>query len=59
MEMAKFMLVASQRLLEHRIQKLPELMVKARRLSIQVSLVNHNDIIEMLRKPIYIQTERK
>ena len=56
---AQFIRVASQRLLERRIQKLPELMIKAGRLSVQVSLVNHNDIIEMLRKPIYIQTERK
>ena len=50
---------AIRRLLEHQIQRLPMLMIKAGILSSQVSLIDHNDIVEMLRGPIYIQTERK
>jgi len=41
------------------IQRLPELMIKAKLLSSQVSLIGHNDIVEMLHRPIYIQTEKK
>jgi hypothetical protein len=58
-EIAQKIKGASQRLLEHQIQRLPELMIKAKRLSSQVSLIGHNDIVEMLHGPIYIQTEKK
>jgi len=34
-------------------------MIKAKRLSSQVSLIGHNDIVEMLHGPIYIQTKKK
>ncbi len=34
-------------------------MIKAKKLSNQVSLIGHNDIVEMLHGPIYIQIEKK
>jgi hypothetical protein len=34
-------------------------MIKAKRLSNQVSLIGHNDIMEMLHGPIYIQAKKK
>ena len=34
-------------------------MIRVRILSSQVSLIGHNDIVEMLHGPIYRQTERK
>jgi hypothetical protein len=34
-------------------------MIKAKRLSSQVSLIGHNDIVEMLHGPIYIQKKKK
>jgi hypothetical protein len=33
-------------------------MLKAKRLSNQVSLIGHNDIVEMLHRPIYLQIEK-
>ena len=48
---------AIERLLKHQKLRLPELMIEARKLSGQVPLIDHNDIVEMLHGPIYIGTE--
>lgn len=34
-------------------------MIEARKLSSQVPLIDHNDIVEMLHGPIYIERERE
>jgi hypothetical protein len=36
------------------LQRLLELMIKAKRLFSQISLINHNNIMKMLHEPIYI-----
>ena len=48
---------AIERWLKHQKRGLPELMIEARKLSGQVPLIDHNDIVEMLHGPIYIKTE--
>ena len=49
---------AIERLLKHQKLRLPELMIEARKLSGQVPLIDHNDIVEMLHGPIYKGKEK-